>query len=245
MKPILVAALIFLSTTLTMGQKTDYSKDLLNQLENPKERTDSLTSKNYLNEYNTFDFSTLFTPRLEFLGYIGKDYKRFKIYFTTISKDSANPNLYRLKGISVVDKIKCNFEGTIIVLQIRKLKTIHYGLDDSMKKTIKAQGLLIAKYEFREDKNQPHSGIFLGNMFLRWYVDNLDILHYDEIEYYSDSYNNLQFAGTWESYVDGLKKTCNWGYRRIPFSNELDMGAGEFSPDPKFRDKGWEDLMIK
>ena len=33
---------------------------------------------------------------------------------------------------------------------------------------------------------------------------------------------------------------CNWGDYRIPDSEGLDIGAGEFSPNPAFFDKGWK-----
>jgi hypothetical protein len=244
MKALLTFVLVLLSG-LTLCQKIDYSTDLLNQIENPKDQTDYLHNPNYINEFNHYDFSTLFVPRLEFLGYIGTDFKRLRIFFTSISKDTVNPNIYKLSGISVVDKVKCDFKGAITIFQVRKLKTIHFGLDNIMKNKIKAQGLLLAKYEFKEDPSQKHSGIFQGNMLLRWYTDNLDIVHYDEIGSYSDSYSNLQFAGTWEDNTNGTKKTCNWGDRRIPFSGDLDIGVGEFSPNPKYIGKGWEDLTIR
>ena len=82
-------------------------------------------------------------------------------------------------------------------------------------------------------------------MFLRWYTDKFDILHYDNIGWNSDSYSNNQFAGVWKSYATGLEKTCNWGELRIPFSKGLDIGAGEFSPALKYKDKGWDDLILK
>jgi hypothetical protein len=39
--------------------------------------------------------------------------------------------------------------------------------------------------------------------------------------------------------------TCNWGEIRIPFCGDLDGGAGEFIPNPKYVKNGWEDLIIK
>lgn len=46
--------------------------------------------------------------------------------------------------------------------------------------------------------------------------------------------------GTWTSYANNSSKRCNWGEFRIPYSGDLDIGAGEFSPDTKYLDKGWD-----
>jgi hypothetical protein len=40
-------------------------------------------------------------------------------------------------------------------------------------------------------------------------------------------------------------KICNWGEFRIPFSGDLDIGAGEFSPNPKYFSKGWADYETR
>ncbi len=49
---------------------------------------------------------------------------------------------------------------------------------------------------------------------------------------------NLKERGL--SYKTNISKKCNFGDYRIPESVNLDIGAGEFSPDPKFFDKGWK-----
>jgi hypothetical protein len=228
------------------GQKIDYSDDLIKQLENPKYSDDSLTKDNLIEKFVRYDFSPLFIPRYDFLGYIGKDYKRIKIYFTSISKDKVNNKLYQVKGKSIIEKTSCDFDGTITITQIRELKKMHFGLDEEYKDSgITTQGVLMGSYDLKENPNQEYSGIFHGNMTLWWYLDKSGKIHFDDIENYSDSYRNNEYAGTWKSYSSGLEKTCNWGEFRIPFSNDLDIGAGEFSPNPKYLDKGWKDLEIK
>ena len=60
---------------------------------------------------------------------------------------------------------------------------MHYGIDDNFKNSgIKAQGLLIGDYEFREDSTQNHSGVFNGLITLYWYVDKFDDLLFDDLE---------------------------------------------------------------
>ena len=73
-----------------------------------------------------------------------------------------------------------------------------------------------------------------------------EILHFDDIEWgVSDSYCNDLFVGTWKCYDAAETKGCNWGMFRIPFSGDLGIGTGEFSPAKKYTDKGWDHFMDK
>jgi hypothetical protein len=225
------------------GQQT---KEWINMLENPKYNTYELLKENLRVDYLKYDFSTLLIPRQEFLGYIGSDYRRIKIFFTSVTKDSADSKIYRIKGISLVRNNKCDFSGKITVEQVREYKSMHFGLDNKFKdKGLKSQGILIGEYELKENTSQNHSGIFQGIMTLNWYLDKFGIMHYDNIEWFSDNYKNNQYVGTWFEYNSTTQKVCNWGESRIPFSGDLDIGAGEFSPNPKHFVVGWDDLKIE
>jgi hypothetical protein len=234
--------LIFLSTSI-FGQQTE---EWMKMLENPKYDSYELEKENLKNDFLKYDFSTLMVPRQEFLGYIGSDYRRIKIFFSSVVKDSSNEDTYEIKGISLVGNNKCDFSGTIKISQVRTYKIMHFGLDNKYEnRGLKSQGVLIGDYEFEENPNQNHSGIFKGVMTLNWYLDKFEILHYDNIECYSDNYKNNQYIGTWSEYNSNSYKICNWGEMRIPFSGDLDIGAAEFSPNSKYFDKGWEDLKIE
>ena len=41
----------------------------------------------------------------------------------------------------------------------------------------------------------------------------------------------------------GKSKICNWGDYRIPLCNDLDIGTGEFSPNPKYLKNGWSNYI--
>lgn len=101
------------------------------------------------------------------------------------------------------------------------------------------QGILIGRYVLKENPKQNHSGVFKGIMTLWWYLDKTGEIKYDAIEAHSDSYRNNQYVGSWSEYRKSTPKTCNWGEYRIPFSGDLDIGAGEFSANPKYYNKGW------
>jgi hypothetical protein len=234
---------LILMTASACSQKMNYADDWIKNLEESKDDSYILLPDNFIEKYKTYDFSTLFLPQTEFIGFIGNDFRRIMIKFFSISKDPTQLN-YKVVGSSLVLDNKCNFSGTIIIRQIREFKTLHYGVDDEYKdKGIKAQGLLIGDYFFNENRDQSHSGEFIGIMTIYWYIDKNGTLCYDSIESYSDSYRNNQYIGVWRDYSTKKEKVCNWGEYRIPYSGDLDIGAGEFSPNEKYYDKGW--LPIK
>jgi hypothetical protein len=216
----------------------------LNQLENPYFKSQKLKKKNEISKYIHYDFSALFIPQSEFLGFIGDDFKRFKIYYSSVNKSRHSPQKYIVKGITLVGNNKCDFEGTITIKQIREFEVMHYGCDDEfIDEGFKAQGALIGDYVFKENPNQKYSGVFKGIVTMYWYVNKNNEMLIDDIEAdFSDGYNNNQFVGTWNEYGKDKMKICNWGEDRIPFSDDLDIGAAYFFPDYKYHKNGWDDF---
>jgi hypothetical protein len=197
-----------------------------------------------------FDFGQLLTPRTDFLGFIAPNYRRLHIQFLSVSRSPSTPCLYLVKGKSIVKGNASDFTGTIEGHKIERYARIGYGLDDEYKdkdkdkgKGVQSEGEFDGHYEFREDRNHKFSGVLKGEMILYWYVDKGGKIVYDDINNFSDAYNNNQYSGSWTEYGKASGKTANWGGFRIPNSGDLDIGAGEFAPDPKYKNQGWEDLV--
>jgi len=242
MRYFLTITTIIFATTIVYPQKTDYSEDWLKQLENPEDEVYKLKKQNLIDRYMPYDFSLLIKPQTEFLGFIGSDYRRILITFSSVTRES-NSQTYTVSGTSLVINNKCDFIGTITILQIREFETFHYGVDDIYRENgLKAQGVIIGEYSLKENKDQPHSGEFIGIMSLMWFIDKAGELFYDSINNFSDSYRNNQYVGIWKDYSSKNEKTCNWGEFRIPFSGDLDVGIGEFSPNEKYYEKGWNPI---
>ncbi|MCF6279658.1 MAG: hypothetical protein L3J14_04860 [Flavobacteriaceae bacterium] len=204
-----------------------------------------LKSENVLGNYNHFNFSNSWTQteNNSVLGIIGKEHQRIKIKLISIKKDTTNPNEYFVLGKSCVKGTICDFSGIITLTEIKEVKKFHFGVDDEYAdKGIKSQGILIANYEFKENSEQKHSGIFKGKLYSKWYLNSENQIEYDNIEFISDGYTNNAFVGIWKSYTSKKEKICNWADYRVPNSNrDFDIGAGEFSPNEKYFDKGWSD----
>jgi hypothetical protein len=237
------AGLMLLLIAPSQGAQVD---EWLQQMEHPRYPIFALRQEDALDRYVSHDFSSLLIPRSQFLGYIGDDYRRLRIRINNVHRKPDRENLYLVTGVSEVagapGEFPYNdFRGTITVVQVREYKSMHYGVDEFYKsERPKAEGVLIGRYRFEEERSRPNSGVFEGIVTLNWVLDRYGVVQYDDIESQSsDNYRNNQYVGTWTSFISGKTKIANWGEQRIPFSGDLDMGAGEFSANPKYRDRGW------
>ena len=203
-------------------------------------------TENVIAKYVRHDFSSILVPRSEFLGFIGEGYRRLRIHFYNVHRDESDPTIYHVTGRSEVAGVSdpldgCQFRGTITVSEVREYGALHYGVDDYYRsQSPQAQGVLVGKFHFVEEREQRNRGIFEGVMAAQWMLDRFGVMLYDDIELpYSDPYWNNQYVGTWTSNKSGQKKVANWGEYRIPNSGDLDIGAGEFGANPKYRSMGW------
>jgi len=201
-----------------------------------------LSKTEYKDSLAQLDFGKLWTETDNHFvyGFIGANYERIRIKIISTSQQN-NKSIYYVIGKSMVKNNICTFHGTITVVSIKTYNVQHWGVDDEYRnKGIKKQGLLIADYHFEEDSTQTHSGIFEGIIYTSWYIDRSGNLNYDDIEKYSDIYMNDEFIGIWKEYKTEKKLVCNWADYRIPNCGDLDIGAGEFSPDEKYLKYGWQ-----
>jgi hypothetical protein len=189
-------------------------------------------------DFEQYDFSKLWVKNYS-LGYIGNNFQRMYMTFEKVQKKSATE--YSVSGVSKVKKNVCNFTGTFKILEYRQLKEFHYGIDDVRIDDVKNQGYVFAEFIIEEDITQKNSGEFRGILATGWYINKEGELLYDDLDDYSDRYENNQFFGEWVSYNSVSPKTVAWGDSRIPMSHGLDVGAGDFCPAKKYLDNGWEE----
>lgn len=187
------------------------------------------------------DISSLL-QKVDYLGFIGKNKKRLNINFHSIKK-TTDSKVYQVRGNTIVGKNNIDFQGVVNIDTIFSFSFFSYGVDDFFKGKVKDQGIILFKYQFKEDEKLPFSGIFRGKGFIRWYINKAGDFLYDDIENDSDTYFNNAFIGTWTNYKTGKSQECNWGQHRIPCSGDLDIGAAEFMPNEKYRKYGWEDYV--
>ncbi|MCO5934439.1 hypothetical protein NAF17_02710 [Mucilaginibacter sp. RB4R14] len=192
-----------------------------------------------------YDYSKLFivTNNAFVYGFIGNSFQRIRIKIISVTKDKFLPDTYNLYGKSMVKTNIDEFRGTLKITNIHKYKQTSYGVDDELKgKGIKGEYLLIGAYNFAEPTKQEHAGVFKGIFSSGFYIDKNNVVNYDDIDKNADGYSNNEFVGQWISHNNKLTKRCNWSDFRIPNSQGLDEGTGEFSPNNKYISAGWQSL---
>lgn len=177
-----------------------------------------------------------------FLGFIGVNRKRLRITFTTIKKSEENKDLYEVEGFStVMNKSKRTFKGTFTLQSHYRLTAPAFDGDEPLKKG-EAEGFSTFSYTLKEDENLTATGVFKGEMLVLWYKAINKKPVYTELFIQSDGSRNYQFFGTWTSYTTKKTSVASWGEYRIPCSGDFDLGDGDFGPNPKYWQYGWEEF---
>ena len=207
--------------------------------------TTQISAQDKTAEYSKkYDFAEVLKPETKFLGFIAPNYKRMNIDFTSITKKDAKT--YQVEGNSTVGENTCNFSGPITITKIQAFPQQASTKNDDLKDEdlkefeIQARGVMTGSYEFKEEEKPKVCGVFKGQVTLNWYINKEGELEYDDLEEgESDKFKNNQYKGTWTAYGEKKGKKANWGEYRIPDSGDLDIGAGEFGVNPKYKDNGW------
>lgn len=206
---------------------------------------DSLLETDQTAKYLNYDFSGILKPH-RVLGIIGDNYQRLQMKFLRIEKNENNPAEYIVFGQSKVNNNICDYKGKIVVEKIQETIRFRHGLDNMYKGKYLVSGMLTAKYTLHEDSTQNNAGLFAGTLHSLWYIDSENNLRYDDMFSFSDRYYNNAYVGTWQSYETCKKKICNFGEYRIPFTkSDFDIGSGEFYPNPKYKNTGWQNTVLR
>ncbi len=202
------------------------------------------TTVNYTQKKMEYDISNLFelkefnyglsnelVKRAQPIGYIGNNYQRFHIHFTSVIKNPNNSTEYFVYGKTKVKNNICEFQGKITINNVEKVTEPEFPNIET--------GIINGKYEFYETPGQTGTGILEGTFQTNFFVDKNGEQKYNALMFSADGFYNNMFQGTWTSYKTRISKECNWGDYRIPDSGDLHLGAGEFAPNPDFNEFGW------
>jgi len=181
--------------------------------------------------------------RAEILGFIGDNYQRLHVRFISIIQNPFNPYEYFAYGKTKVEENIRSFQGTIKITKARLYDETDTPVDVFELPDYK-QGYVESEVILFEDSKEESTGFFSGKLTTGFLIDDRGEFRYAAIMFYSDWFNNNQFVGIWTSYHTNLTKRAHWGDWRIPESGDLDIGAGEFSVNPKYYAKnGWENWV--
>jgi hypothetical protein len=196
-----------------------------------------------LPEYLTRDFGPLWTQpdAKAVVGFSGPHYQRLEVKVLTAKRSASDPARYLLTGKTRAAGVVHSFSGTVRLEHLRlAIPRPRLGGGDDHLPAGAREGMVVGQYTFTESRGQTKAGVFRGVVATRWYVDTRNRLRYNDADLTSsDGFCNNQFVGTWTSYATSQVLRCNWGDYRAPNAGPLDIGAGEFSPNPKSLPYGW------
>lgn len=206
--------------------------------------TEYISTENEIKKFSNYDFSSVIIGLESYsfntYGTIGNSYKRIQVKVTNVQKDQTNPNLYHVIGKSKVGNNIEGFTGTITLQTIKQIKDRQLD-DETVSLPTKHQGIIVGVYEFKEPTDRNHSGVFEGTYQAMFQITEDDAVFYNDLDLFSDSYINNMYQGFWTDYQTKEAKICKWADFRIPdVSGDFDLGAGEFSPNEKYNNKGWQ-----
>ena len=203
-----------------------------------KETTYDIPYKKYT---ATLDMEkVLNAEKSNFLGFIGTNYKRLRITFTSIKKSEENKDVYEVEGFStVMNKNKRTFKGTFSLRS--HYKFAEQTVDVPLPKKGEIVGYSTFSYELAEDENLTATGVFKGKMIVMW-LKKVNAAPVYFLPFNRDSERNYQFFGTWTSYKTKKASIASWGIYRIPCSDDFDEGVGDFIPKPQYWQYGWEEF---
>ena len=176
------------------------------------------------------------------LGYRGAEYWRFYIHFDTVYK--TGDFCYAVEGRTRFRDTVRRFSGEIILDSLSIVWTLD-SLDDFFYRLARYTDIgygayLHGHYFFREDTTVHGAGLLQGRVIYSVIHEKGTLCYDPEGIDYADGYDNNQYQGTW-SLSDGSRSVpCNWGHFRIPNSQRLDSGVGEFNPDSQYVNNGWQ-----
>jgi hypothetical protein len=201
-----------------------------------KNECDAISNRVSSNEFSKYDFSKFWEKKYD-LGYIGKNFQRMLITFEKVTKISSDE--YSIVGFSQVKSNVCKFKGTIHNITFNQYKLLEDDCQGYNYENALSRGCVIADFKIEEDPNQKGTGVFLGVLQSQWVIlanGNIE----QTFSGCGDGEIGDQFFGDWISYKGGNKFVA-WGVYRIPFSDELDIGASEFCPVEEYINYGWEE----
>lgn len=173
------------------------------------------------------------------IGFLGNDYQRFYIHFSSVKKDDKNPYQYQVKGKTKLKDNICTFTGMIT---IKTAITFRVQDDPEIPQNIRA-GKFTASINLQEDKEQYGSGKITGTLSKGFILMEGKMAN-DHSLYYGDmAYLGNCFEGKWTSYNTQISKLCLW-HNGGGWKMKQDLfhlgDDGDVYINPKYKKNGWE-----
>jgi hypothetical protein len=232
MKLVIAVILIFPSLSPAQSLADNLREEVLDGVH--------VQSKNELSRFCSYNFAVVwrFGITHEYDGFASDSMTRVRLRFCSLRRRS--PTVYAAKGFFRYKGQMTSFQGELKLTDVALINPYDEGCEDPYPiEKILVEGIVLADFRF----SLSDSGYLAGTCSGAWWVDSTNHLHANYRGDCSDGFVNNQFAGTYYSSSMRQSMETAWGDFCIPFSRDLDIGVGEFSPNPKYADQGWQSYL--
>lgn len=185
----------------------------------------------YGNECESADLDSIRVSNEMLLGYVGNDFSRYFLHIDSVIQ--INSKEYDIHAQTKHDNEICELDA---VAKTTKVVSNNYSFKHNYGKNIETFFSLNGR-ETKCQKSYAIAGKLV--LYLFEFSDGRIIFSSNNgLESCNDDYSNLQFKGT-ATLNSGETKKIRWGWARIPESDGLDCGAGEFFPCESIKDSNW------
>lgn len=228
----------------------------------PKETTEQFLHKHNLSTVWLGSIHAEDASASVFNGFYGADRYRIEVYFSSVEKDSGQPDLYHVNGKSRFKENIVPFTGTITIESIRQIQDTTLHQENIENSGFKYVFVTKGKFELKEDASYKGSGVFAGEVFIDLGIrDFEESYEANEIDTWTTFYKEVsedtgvQLTGTsrgsgflldgnWTSYETGKTKPVLVAKDIFMISNDIlenfMIGERDVVINPKYRELGWD-----
>ncbi|RYY25027.1 MAG: hypothetical protein EOP41_05465 [Sphingobacteriaceae bacterium] len=206
---------------------------------------------NFLNQVKNYNLQSLWRagslrllslkqnePFPEPYGTLGKNYQRFYIHYTSVTKNQANPYCYQVQGKTRVGNKVQPFTGTITVTQAGLYKPGTAYTPETYKGY--KRGQLICNVSLTETGQTPGAETIKGVLTTNFCINAQNQLLYDTLDFGIDGYLNNYFTGTLTNSGKPAQK-LNYGDFNLLGSVFSDVGG--ITVPPEYEKYGWQSFV--
>ncbi|MDO7876745.1 hypothetical protein Q5H93_18515 [Hymenobacter sp. ASUV-10] len=186
-------------------------------------------------------------------GFFGPTHYRIEMAMTRVWRDTANPALYHLQGLSRYKKIITPFVGEFTVGQtveqpLYTAKEIAAQREQGIElRNESALYTTIGSFELREDSTHRGAGVFRGKLAIDWKRGDYGRLETDWRKVNSGSHGGgVWYDGTWTNNKTQQTYPVQWvenfSYVAEQVLPEFNIGEREMVINPKYVKLGWPEF---
>ena len=187
-------------------------------------------------------------------GFFGPTHYRIEMATTQVVRDTVNPALYHVRGLSRYKKFITPFVGTLTISKI--VEQPYYSAAEIADMQNEHEIVLtndpglfsaLGTFELHEDSTRLGAGIFRGQLAIDWKrADSGQLELYCRSVRSASHESEVRYEGTWTSYATHRVYPVKWlediAYEAEQVLPRFNIGEREMAINPKYARLGWPEF---